>query len=125
MYGIQFLFSSNVLKSDRGGSLYSKVLLPQIQTCEFSLDKKKIIYDGSFISKMFCITPFPNVPVSLDFCIDCHNGLEPGGTSDSSISCQKGIEAGKACRGTRPGCYCYSACFPNIAMLASSKKYTY
>lgn len=60
----------NVLKSDRGGSLYSKVILPQIQTCEFSLDKKIIIYDDSFISKMFHITHFPNVLVHLDSCID-------------------------------------------------------
>lgn len=82
-----------------GGSLYSKVLLPQIQTCEFSLDKKKITYDGSLVSKMFRITPFPNVLVNLDFHIDVSVDWNHGEHQIPTFHVRKELRLGRHAEG--------------------------
>lgn len=79
--------------------MYYKVLLPQTQTREFSLDKKKIIYDGSFISKMFRITPFPNVPVNLDFCIDVAMDWNHGEHQIPAFHVRKALRLGRHAEG--------------------------
>lgn len=61
--------------------------------------KKKIIYDGSFISKMFCITPFPNVLVNLDFCIDVSVDWNHGEHQIPTFHVRKELRLGRHAEG--------------------------
>lgn len=97
--------------------MYSKVLLPQIQTCEFSLDKKKIIYDGSFISKMFRITPFPNVLVNLDFCIGVAVDWNHGEHHIPTFHVRKELRLGRQAEGQGQAVVVFS--FPSIGNAGS------